>query len=383
MAAVLVEVLPNLKICNFFIAFPGDVGDIASVHIKSKECNVRLQYGQTISIKTSKGIELDPEIIIKPTQDGNTLIVRTKLSEKSSVLSLVRANLCDALNCLTAMEPLSESMVDSTVLAQCQQCRKDLCSGIIFRRVLPLPSLDWDAASEGWFCHLHGDHGNKLKPKSLLPGSDECYYTELYFSVHKHILKYFNVEKNSDTLFCLNCKAPLGDVNLHDNVKLWSHSIVWTKDGQILHNKKVNDILVDLFQNINKDNFGVNCRLVLESFSETKKYLYMITINTNMQLLGPKIDEDLDENFCNRTCDGDADIVNISLKKMYAVKLLYMLKDKEDAQTGEWVDDVHVSIIPCSQAFFDNALSLLEMSSSALSPETRTVDNMTVGYLFK
>jgi len=383
MAAVLVEVLTNLKICNFYIGFPGDVGDISSVVVKSKECTVKLQDGQIISFKTPKGIEFDPEIFNTLTQDGNTLIVRTKLNEKSSLLSLVRGNLGDALKCLTAKEPLSESMIDSTVSAQCQKCNKEFCSGITFRRVLPLPSLDWDAASEGWFCHLHGDHKNNLKPKSLLPGSDECFYTELFFSVHKDILKYFNVEKKSDKICCLNCKVPLGDIKLLDNVKLWAHNIVWTKQGQILHNKDVNDILVDLFQNINKDNFGVNCRLVLKSCSETKRFLYMITMNTNMQLMVPKSDEDLDIDFDNRTCMGDKDIVNISLKKLYAVKLLYMLKDEEDAQTGEWVDDVHISILPCSQAFFDNALSLLEMSSSVLPLETRNVDNMTLGYLFK
>lgn len=380
MAAVLVEVLPNLKICNFYIGFPGDVGRPSSVIIKSKECIVKLNHGQNLIFKTPKGIEFDSEVIDKPSQDGNTLIVRTRLNDKSSLLALVRGNLGDALVGLTSAEPLSDSMVGSIVSAQCQNCHKEICSNITFRRVLPLPSLDWDAASEGWFCHLHGDHKNTLKPKSLLPGTDECFYTELFFSVHKDVLKYFHVEKYSDRICCLNCKAPLGDINLLDNLKMWSHSITWTKDGQMIHNKKVNDILVDLFQNINKDNFGVNCRLVLECCSsETKKYLYMITMNTNMQLMVPKSDEDLDISLC----EGDNDNVNISLKKMYAVKLLYMLKDEADAQTGEWADDVHVSILQCNQAFFDNAFALLEMSSSAMPSETRNIDDMTIGYLFK
>merc|ERR1712198_746724 len=108
-----------------------------------------------------------------------------------------------------------------------------------------------------------------------------------------------------------------------------------------------------------------------------------ITMNANIQLMGPKCEDDLDVNFCTRTQNGDKDIVAISLKKLYAIKLLYMVKDNEDAQTGDWVDDVHVSILPCTKAFFDHSLSLLEMSSSALPPETRNVDSMTVGYLLK
>ncbi|XP_071524932.1 E3 ubiquitin-protein ligase E3D-like [Panulirus ornatus] len=399
MYQVLVEVLPNILACNMYIKVPDNAGRCWNMLVSQSECIIELQNGMEILIKIPRGTSLVPNRIRGVIQEANIITARAQIDERTSLISVLSGDILSdtSTGCLNTQ--LSNAMEKSLVSAFCKQCQKPLCWNVKFRRVLPLPSVDWDQASEGWFCHLHADDSSKLKPPSLQPAPDECFYTELFFLIHNSMMGSLNAVCDGNDIHCFGCKMPFG-VKTNQSVKIWTHSIVWLQEhGEIIFNRNESEIMLSLFRNIDRDNFGVNCRIVLQVSTVPKKYLFMVTMNSNQKLLV----SDASPFFTSETLlkglngqregfHGDGapakrarmvDKKDVYLKKLYAVKLLYHVKEVEDIQTGEWFDDVHVHIIPCSNSFFQEVKSGLESSTRWLPESMRIIENMNVGYIVK
>lgn len=418
MPQVLVEVLPNIQACNLYITLSADRGPCLEITADKYMCIVKLKNGDDLNIKFPRGTSLVPGTVSKVTQDGSHITARAQLDEKTSLLSTLSADLLSNIGpVISDSSPtFSEILKDSLVTAQCKQCRKVLLNDVRFRRVLPLPSVDWDQASEGWFCHLHGSEGEKLKPSSLQPASDDCFYSELHFLIHKDAaVDCVAPNDNKCELTCCGCQASLGVRSKESALKLWAHSLMWVRseDKQILFGKDVSGILLSLIHNIDKDNFGVNCRLVLKVSQEEEaaaepEFLYLVTMNTNQKLLlpeGSSLSGILDKkysvsgNFYKMEADSlasdksfssekrprvhQSDTSEVILRRLYTIKLLYLLKRGEDDLTGSWVDDVNVHILPCSRSFLLEVKDVLEASTACLPQAMRKVENMSVGYIAK
>ncbi|XP_037794674.1 E3 ubiquitin-protein ligase E3D-like [Penaeus monodon] len=418
MTQVLVEVLPNIQACNLYITLPTDRGPCLEITADKYLCIIKLRNGDGLTIKFPKGTSLVPGTVSKITQDGSHITARAQLDEKTSLLSTLSADLLSTVGpAISDTSPtFSEILKDSLVSAQCKQCRRVLLSDVRFRRVLPLPSVDWDQSSEGWFCHLHGSEGEKLKPSSLQPARDDCFYSELHFLVHKDTtVDCVSPNNNNCELACCGCQASLGVRSKQSVLKLWAHSLMWVRseDNQIVFGKDVSGILLSLIHNIDKDNFGVNCRLVLEVSHEEEaaaepEFLYLVTMNTNQKLLLPEklalsgtsdkkyslsVNSDkmeADNLASNKSFPSEKrprvhqdDISEVILRRVYTIKLLYLFKRGQDDITGSWIDDVNVHILPCTRSFLLEVKAVLEASVACLPQAMRRVENMSVGYIVK
>ncbi|XP_042864408.1 E3 ubiquitin-protein ligase E3D-like [Penaeus japonicus] len=413
MTQVLVEVLPNIQACNLYITLPTDKSPCQEITADKYMCVIKVRNGEDLILKFPKGTSLVPGTVSKVTQDDGHVTARAQLDEKTSLLSTLSADLLSNVgpafsDCSPAF---SEIPKDSPVTAQCKQCRRVLLSKVRFRRVLPLPSVDWDQASEGWFCHLHGSEGEKLKPSSLQPAIDDCFYSELHFLIHKDMaLDCVSPKNNNCELRCCGCQSSLGVRSKQSGLKLWTHSLMWVRseDKQILFGKDVSGILLSLIHNIDKDNFGVNCRLVLKVSHEDEaatepEFLYLVTMNTHQKLLLPEglsLTGSSDRKYSAANEAGDlggdeafpsekrprvdqGDTSEVSLRRVYAIKLLYLFKRGEDDLTGSWVDDVNVHILPCSRSFLQEVRAMLEASAACLPKTMKTVESMSLGFVVK
>ncbi|XP_045584023.2 E3 ubiquitin-protein ligase E3D [Procambarus clarkii] len=396
MSRVLIEVLPNIQACNMYITLPPDT-TCQKILVDKSECSVELQDGNIVCLKIPRGTYLVSNSVTGITQVSNIITARAQISEMTSLITALGGNILNDGDTKFLDTELNTSLSGSLVSARCKKCLTYVFSNVKFRRVMPLPSVDWDHSSEDWFCHLHAEHGNKLKPTSLQPNPDECFYTELFFLVHSNLLECMNAECDDSIVKCSKCRVLLGEkANL--SVKVWTLSLEWvTQQDKTIYNRNSAEILISLFHNIDKDNFGVNCRLVLQAQTNPNKYLYMVTMNMNQKLLVSDISEFascetmLQESYGDREgmhCNSSKKLClekrkDISLKKIYAIKLLYLVKKGEDSQTGEWVDDINVHIIPCSISLLDEVKTMLEKSTYFLPDNVKTIENMNLGYIIK
>ncbi|XP_069952418.1 E3 ubiquitin-protein ligase E3D-like [Cherax quadricarinatus] len=381
MSQVLVEVLPNIQACYMYITLPSNNVFYQKISVGQSECSIELQDGRVILLKMSKGTYLVPNSATGVTQAANILTVRVQISERTSLISSLSGDILSDSSTKFLDTLLNTSLSDTLVSAHCKKCPNCVFTKVKFRRVMPLPSVDWDHSSENWFCHLHGEHGQKLKPASLQPQHDECFYTELYFLMHNSMMECINAKCDDGMLKCSGCGTLLGE-NTDLLVKIWALNLKWlTQQGEVIYDRNSSEILLSLFHSIDKDNFGVNCQLVLEVQTVPKKYMYMVTMNTNQKLLVSDVSNLTScEPVVQKLCLEDKDI---SLKKIYAIKLLYLIKEGEDSQTGQWVDDIGVHIIPCSSLFFHEVKTMLENSTYFLPDNVKVIENMNIGYIVK
>lgn len=331
--------------------------------------------------------------------EEEVITVRVQLDEKTSLINTLAADLMNDSD-MSESTPLSTSLSDSLVSGECKACKHQLFEPVRLGRVLPLPSVDWEQASEDWFCHIHKEDGQRLKPTSLHPEKDECFYTELFFLFHHSVIKQTKAEGPSDRLDinCIKCNLPLGVLG-HQSAKLWIHNLVLkNEDESVVHSTDVSTIMLSLFHNLEKDTFGVNCRLVLHLQTLPKKYLYMVTMNTNQKLLISKDSELLHSGVNRKERQLETDFTKeclgakraresgqpeVRLQAVFGVKLLFAVKEGDDNETGEWADSVHVHLIPCSDIFFSEVKALLEASNSCLPENIKFIENMRLGYIIK
>lgn len=401
MPQVLMEVLPNIHVGNIYITLPEISESCRDVVLKKGECVVQLQSGQEVCLQLPRGMCLVPDVVRCISQEGQVVTVRVQLDERTSLINTLVSDLMSDSG-LQALTPVSSTLSNTVLSGHCKLCEQQVFESVKFQRVLPLPSVDWEQASEDWFCHIHKEDGEKLKPSSLHPEEGECFYTELFFLLHCNLMEYIEHAKptNGLEINCIKCNLSLG-VQMHQSMKMWTHNLVWKKEGgDIVYSTDISAVMLTLFQNIDKDNFGVNCRLVLQLPTVPRRYLYMVTMNTNQKLLISSEDLELlqsgrngKENQCEENLPeggcvaakrtrGSGEIV-VKLQAVFGVKLLYTEKEGDDEESGEWADSVHVHLIPCSDSFFRGVRTLLEATNSCLPKNIRHVEKMKVGYIIK
>ncbi|XP_063866624.1 E3 ubiquitin-protein ligase E3D-like [Scylla paramamosain] len=399
MPQVLMEVLPNIHVGNIYITLPETSESCRDVCVEKSRCVVQLQSDQEVCFNLPRGTCLKPDVVRSISQEGQVVTVRVQLDERTSLISTLASDLMNDSDLQTVV-PLSSTLCNTELLGHCKQCEQQVFECVRFQRVLPLPSVDWEQASEDWFCHIHKEDGEKLKPASLQPEEDECFYTELFFLLHPKLMEYMEHAKPTcgPEINCAKCNTSLG-VQLHQSVKMWTHNLVWRRErGNIVHSTDISAIMLMLFQNIDKDNFGVNCRLVLQLPTVPRRYLYMVTMNTNQKLLICEEDSKLfhtggneKENQCKENRPESVATkrarrsgqTEMKLQAVFGVKLLYVEKEGDDEESGEWADSVHVHLIPCSDSFFTGVKALLDTTNNCLPENIRHVEKMKVGYIIK
>ena len=79
-----------------------------------------------------------------------------------------------------------------------------------FKRILPLPSEGWADNMDSWFCHKHADDksSNQL---SLNPSPQDCFVADLYFVIHKSLIKHTCLTNNGQ-IQCRRCRQVVGQL---------------------------------------------------------------------------------------------------------------------------------------------------------------------------
>ncbi|KAK3881171.1 hypothetical protein Pcinc_014376 [Petrolisthes cinctipes] len=127
----------------------------------------------------------------------------------------------------------------------------------------------------------------------------------------------------------------------------------------------------------------VNTRLVAQCTKCKDKVLRDVEFSRVLPL--PSVDweqasEGMEVVGSKRMCKRE---LEIRLRCVYAVKLLYQVKEGEDEETGGWVDDVNVHIIPCSVSMLEEVRDKLITSTSYLPTNMKVIDDLSVGYIVK
>ncbi|XP_076042495.1 uncharacterized protein LOC143026274 [Oratosquilla oratoria] len=381
------EVLPTIHACNVYVTLLDQV-IVDDVHIEEDKSVIELENKQKLTIVFPKTVECVSNSVSGLKAEGRSIVFRVQTKQKTNILSFICSDLYGELMKLSGSTDLSTAICGDPVLFKCAKCEITFISPLEFERSRPLPSLNWDHISETWFCHNpHGKDKGITKPSEIKPELGDFLYTDFSFLIntdHKQNMETL-IEKND--IMCKNCGNNLGKMDL-SKLLLWTHSVQLTKaSGKVVHAISALGILVKLFEKQEQDSFGVNCRLVLENnMMQPKQYLYLVTMDTNMNLLlaleGKKLEPDSEEESEKKKAKVCSNF-EFALEKKHAIKLLFSYKVGDDDESGEWVDDIHVNIIPCNQDFFVNVHEWLLKSSSWLPYSQRKVGTMTIGYILK
>ena len=409
MEVVIAEVLPSIKSCTIYGKCYQSFEGLKSIETEKSNCNFIFKDESRLEIIFPSGTSLVSNSVSGFNYDGSSVVLRAQIDDKTI---LVDGLLTELINDVEDLKPYKNDFIhfkpDTEVCVTCRYCSTEITDFVKFRRTCQLPSVNWEHASEDWFCCLEKPVKENLKPHSLQPNEDECFYAQLFYLLNKNNLaKEFVLKDN--TVVCNECNFHIGDI-CQGNAKFWRHSIKWMdKSKNILYFQTETESLISLFDNIDRDNFGVNCRLVLEKQSSPKEFIFMVTMNTNLKFLmssnvffGKKITSDFGRNGIEKDpikegnsipikklCINSEDTsynktsISIELNKYKVIKLLFKHKIGEDEETGSWVDDINVHILPCGDRFFDTTLINLNNSNNLLPKQSNRIDDMLIGYVIR
>ncbi|KAH7971170.1 hypothetical protein HPB49_019896 [Dermacentor silvarum] len=111
------------------------------------------------------------------------------------------------------MEPFLEpAVLAGTVYCfQCVECTtRTLGGGVLFRRVLPLPSDDWKEAMGEWFCQKHETASSDDLPDVVSPKPDELFTSAAHLLVHDKNVREGDFERENGRVRCGMCHTVVG-----------------------------------------------------------------------------------------------------------------------------------------------------------------------------
>uniref|UniRef100_A0A2M4BLL2 E3 ubiquitin-protein ligase E3D n=1 Tax=Anopheles marajoara TaxID=58244 RepID=A0A2M4BLL2_9DIPT len=243
---VLIELRPRLQSANFFISFRRRFAETDSTTIDL--ANDRLTIGtkgeqEKYEIRVGDYFKLHTQTLSSLVIKNQYLCFRVNTNESdfgSELLGFPRDGSATTGEELPRLLCNIESGKRYRLL--CNNCRgpmDDATEGILFNRVLELPSEQMD--SEDWFCHRHdhqhqhgepegneqlkhehesGDYKSKLEPQR-----NDLLFGSFYALLHRSVLPRIHI-RNNRFLYCKRCLQYLGTTRQNSSsVKLWYEHI--------------------------------------------------------------------------------------------------------------------------------------------------------------
>uniref|UniRef100_A0A2M4CQZ5 E3 ubiquitin-protein ligase E3D n=1 Tax=Anopheles darlingi TaxID=43151 RepID=A0A2M4CQZ5_ANODA len=241
---VLIELRPRLQSANFFISFRRKFAETDSTTIDL--AHDRLTIGakgehEKYEIRVGDFFKLHTQTLSSLVIKNQYLCFRVNTNESdfgSELLGYQRDGSATTGDELPRLLCTIESGKRYRLL--CNNCRgpmDDATEGVLFNRVLELPSEQMD--SEDWFCHRH-DHqhqlvgpqgseqlhheGDDYKSK-LEPQRNDLLFGSFYALLHSSVLPRIHI-RNNRFLYCKRCLQYLGTTRKNSSsVKLWYEHI--------------------------------------------------------------------------------------------------------------------------------------------------------------
>uniref|UniRef100_A0A2M3Z2G6 E3 ubiquitin-protein ligase E3D n=1 Tax=Anopheles braziliensis TaxID=58242 RepID=A0A2M3Z2G6_9DIPT len=241
---VLIELRPRLQSANFFISFRRKFAEIDSTTIDL--AHDRLTIGakgehEKYEIRVGDFFKLHTQTLSSLVIKNQYLCFRVNTNESdfgSELLGFQHDGSTPIADDLSRLLCNIESGKRYRLL--CNNCRgpmDDATEGILFNRVLELPSEQMD--SDDWFCHRHdhqhqqgepqgseqlphesGDYKSKLEPQR-----NDLLFGSFYALLHRSVLPRIHI-RNNRFLYCKRCLQYLGTTRKNSSsVKLWYEHI--------------------------------------------------------------------------------------------------------------------------------------------------------------
>ncbi|XP_064614000.1 E3 ubiquitin-protein ligase E3D-like [Liolophura sinensis] len=309
-------------------------------------------------------------------------------------------------------------------LCACVMCgQRLLTKDCKFKRVLPLPSENWNDLADSWFCHRHDDQSGAI-PNTLLPRESDCLVGELYCLIHKSKLavKSYQISANH-YLQCCRCRNPIGElykgrplckekaacleekVVYPDTVKLHYHSISLSSEERNTHRKAV-ELSGNERIHLKQEDSNLSDRIHLKEEDFLARYfLDQCRIFTSYRfLVQPQV---ANQKHCKQCClvwllDGDALMYSqevalrsevTEVKQTTVVKVLYRAyfqtahscpgqKNCADPYKT-WRKDRTVHDIELPHSLYIAFLTSLVRNTRHLPSSLRYLNGFHVGYLHK
>jgi hypothetical protein len=134
----------------------------------------------------------------------------------------------------------------------CGKCSNSLVNNFQFEKVFPLPSENWRALSDLWFCHNKESNEtlNKFFQDEIFAPLHSLLVDDLNFLLHQDDLLSGSIfiSKSSeldslDEVCCSKCTATLGTVNIHSKtVNLFRWCIAWCEGRRHVVSEQTSNI---------------------------------------------------------------------------------------------------------------------------------------------
>ncbi|CAH1788603.1 unnamed protein product [Owenia fusiformis] len=268
----------------------------------------------------------------------------------------------------------------------CKMCGEDIIkTKRKFKRVLSLPSDNWQDNTDSWFCHNHGNgkQNGVGKNTSLLPKESDCFVGDNFFMVNEESLKHGieTIGNHSNQVRCRRCRFLIGkavtspgkteDKDAKMVVKLYNHKL--KINHSITNSRNPNDSCerdADYFYCsyiMSQSTSYTSFRFVLES-DDRQPYALLWLLETTTEVLHL----DASRNESPHTPQPIAKILYISCMKGSNKQLF-----------STWCKDLTVHSITFHDDMCLELLNLLVKSTLKLPVSLQQLDGFQVGYLHR
>ncbi|XP_048115947.1 LOW QUALITY PROTEIN: E3 ubiquitin-protein ligase E3D [Alosa alosa] len=290
----------------------------------------------------------------------------------------------------------------------CQACRSRILEQRVFRRVLPLPSGNWNALVGEWCCHPDPFANRKLHPRAedcltgdthfLLVRDSSCNQTLIVESkqdpASDHQLPITDKTLKSPgqpnvpppRVSCKNCSATLGEALTRDVLKFYITEVVETESedcetdrtGRRLEfvEKTVSARLVEL------SSAQSTFRFSIQGPSGTAAILLWVLNTDTLVASFPEIPVSGDDTliFPGDSCHPSEDRSRCAVG---AIKVLYLPCGPSMHQdtVSAWEKDISVHTLTLPQTTCQEVLQLLRASTSSLPPSLRCMNSYQVAFM--
>ncbi|XP_062394244.1 E3 ubiquitin-protein ligase E3D [Sardina pilchardus] len=290
----------------------------------------------------------------------------------------------------------------------CQACRSPILEQRVFRRVLPLPSGNWNALVGEWCCHP-----DPFANRKLLPRVEDCLTGDTHFLLVKdsRCNQTLTVESKEDPasghtaanhsqdsekarpvrrapprVTCRSCSATLGEALTRDVLKFYITEVVETESEDC-----ETDRIRTRLEFVEKT---VSARLVeLSSGQSTFRFSIQTPTGTAAVLLWVLNTDTLVASFPEIPVSGDDTLIfpgdschpgeDRSRRAVGAIKVLYLPCGPSMHQdtVSVWEKDISVHALTLPQTTCQEVLELLRASTSSLPPSLRCMNSYQVAFM--
>ncbi|KAG5271228.1 hypothetical protein AALO_G00177320 [Alosa alosa] len=267
----------------------------------------------------------------------------------------------------------------------CQACRSRILEQRVFRRVLPLPSGNWNALVGEWCCHPDPFANRKLHPRA-----EDCLTGDTHFLLlpitDKTLKSPGQPNVPPPRVSCKNCSATLGEALTRDVLKFYITEVVETESedcetdrtGRRLEfvEKTVSARLVEL------SSAQSTFRFSIQGPSGTAAILLWVLNTDTLVASFPEIPVSGDDTliFPGDSCHPSEDRSRCAVG---AIKVLYLPCGPSMHQdtVSAWEKDISVHTLTLPQTTCQEVLQLLRASTSSLPPSLRCMNSYQVAFM--